>query len=97
MLTVGGRTLLGSGDARAALLAAKDAAEGPAAWPAMTYRKLGRTNFEASRLVMGCGASLMFRRKDDLLDAAREAGINIFDVRSQSRGTGLNGVPYAEW
>jgi hypothetical protein len=80
MLTVGGRTLWSSGDARAALLAAKDAGDGPAAWPAMTYRKLGRTNFEASRLVMGCGASLMFRRKDDLLDSAREAGINVFDV-----------------
>jgi aryl-alcohol dehydrogenase-like predicted oxidoreductase len=80
MLTVGGRTLWSSGDARAALEAAKNAAGGPGTWPAMTYRKLGRTNFEASRLFMGCGASLMFRRKDDLLFQARDAGINVFDV-----------------
>jgi aryl-alcohol dehydrogenase-like predicted oxidoreductase len=80
MLTVGGRTLWSSGDARAALAAAREAAEGPAGWPAMTYRKLGRTNFEASRLFMGCGASLMFRKKDDLLQAAYDAGINVFDV-----------------
>ena len=80
MLTVGGRTLWNSGDARAAILAARDAAAGPAAWPAMSYRKLGRTNFEASRLIMGCGASLMFRGKDDLLHAAYDAGINAFDV-----------------
>jgi aryl-alcohol dehydrogenase-like predicted oxidoreductase len=62
------------------MAAAKDALGGPAAWPAMTYRKLGRTNFQASRLFMGCGASLMFRRKDALLHAAHEAGINVFDV-----------------
>ncbi|MHC4789710.1 MAG: aldo/keto reductase, partial [Planctomycetota bacterium] len=80
MLGVAGRTLWNSGDARAAVRAAKDAARGPAGWPAMPYRKLGRTGFEASRLFMGCGASLMFRRKDDLLEAAYEAGINVFDV-----------------
>ncbi len=80
MLTVGGRTFLNSGDARAAIYAARDAAAGPSAWPAMTYRKLGRTGFEASRLVMGCGASLMFRQKDALLNTAYEAGINVFDV-----------------
>jgi len=80
MLSVGGRTLWSSGDARAALLAARDAAGGPASWPAMTYRKLGRTGFEASRLFMGCGASLMFRGKEDLLHSAWEAGINVFDV-----------------
>jgi aryl-alcohol dehydrogenase-like predicted oxidoreductase len=80
MLLVGGRTLWRSGDARAAVAAAKDAAAGPSGWPAMTYRTLGRTGFEGSRLVMGCGASLMFKRKDELLHAAREAGINVFDV-----------------
>ncbi len=80
VLTVGGRTLWSSGDARAAVAAAKAALGGPAAWPAMTYRKLGRTDFRASRLFMGCGASLMFRRKDELLHAAHEAGINVFDV-----------------
>lgn len=79
MISVGGRTFWGSGDARAAVTAARDAAD-PAAWPAMTYRTLGRTGFQASRLFMGCGASLMFRGKDDLLDMAYDAGINVFDV-----------------
>ena len=58
MLGVGGRTFWGSGDARAAVTAALDSAS-VGSWPAMTYRKLGRTEFNASRLVMGCGASLM--------------------------------------
>ena len=80
MLTVGGRAFLHSGDARAAVLAAKDAANGPSAWPDMSHRPLGRTGWNASRLVFGCGASLMFREKDALLDAAFEAGINTFDV-----------------
>ncbi len=79
MLAVGGRTFWGSGDARAALAAARDAAS-TSAWPAMTYRTLGRTGFEASRLFMGCGASLMFRGKDDLLHTAFDAGINVYDV-----------------
>ena len=80
MLTVAGRTFLNSGDARAAVYAARDAAGGEAAWPKMSYRKLGRTGFDASRLVFGCGAALMFRRKDALLNAAHDAGINVFDV-----------------
>lgn len=79
MLAVGGQTLLSSRDARAAIYAAKDAIGGND-WPAMSYRKLGRTGFDASRLVMGCGASLMFRSKDALLNAAFDAGINVFDV-----------------
>jgi aryl-alcohol dehydrogenase-like predicted oxidoreductase len=80
MLGVGGRTFLNSGDARAAIYAAKDAAGGSSDWPEMAYRKLGRTGFNASRLVMGCGATLMFRSKDALLNAAYDAGINVFDV-----------------
>ena len=79
MLGVAGRTFWGSGDARAAVVAARDAAS-PASWPTMTHRKLGRTGFNASRLLMGCGASLMFRSKDDLLHTAFDAGINVFDV-----------------
>ena len=79
MVGVGGRTFWGSGDARAAVLAARDAAS-PGSWPAMTYRKLGRTGFNASRLLMGCGASLMFLSKDDLLHRAFDAGINVFDI-----------------
>ena len=80
MLGVGGRTLLQSGDARAAAYAAKGAAGDKAEWPKMSYRKLGRTGWNASRLVMGCGATLMFRQKDALLNAAYDAGINVFDV-----------------
>jgi aryl-alcohol dehydrogenase-like predicted oxidoreductase len=80
MLGVGGRAWLRSGDARAAVQAAQEAAGGEAAWPEMSYRKLGRTGFNASRLVFGCGASLALRRKDDLLNAAYDAGINVFDV-----------------
>jgi len=79
MLGVGGRTFWGSGDARAAVVAARDAAN-VSAWPAMTYRELRRTGFRASRLFMGCGASLMLREKDDLLETAYDAGINVFDV-----------------
>ena len=80
MLAVGGRTLLDSRDARAAIYAARGAVGAQTAWPEMSYRKLGRTNFHGSRLVFGCGAALMFRAKDALLDAAYDAGINVFDV-----------------
>jgi aryl-alcohol dehydrogenase-like predicted oxidoreductase len=76
MLGVGARVLLRPGSARAAA----DAAAGGIALPPMAYRRLGRTGFDASRLVFGCGASLMFRRKDDLLQAGFDAGINVFDV-----------------
>ncbi len=48
--------------------------------PAMTYRTLGRTGFRASRLVFGCGAALSRRPNDALLEAARGAGVNVFDV-----------------
>ncbi len=80
MLAVGGRTLLRSGDARAAVDAARDVARADVEWPAMSYRKLGRTGWNASRLVFGCGAALSRRRRDELLDAAFDAGINVFDV-----------------
>ena len=52
----------GSGLARGA----RARREGPRerrAWPEMTYRTLGRTGFSGSRLVFGCGAALMFRRR----------------------------------
>ncbi|MBW2314605.1 MAG: aldo/keto reductase [Deltaproteobacteria bacterium] len=80
MAAVAGRAFLESGDARAAVYAARDAAGEEADWPEMTHRRLGRTGFDAGRLVMGCGATLMFRRKDALLNAAYDAGINVFDV-----------------
>ena len=80
MLGVGGRVWLRSGEARAAAQAARETAGGEVAWPKMSYRKLGRTGFDASRLVFGCGASLALFRKDELLNAAYDAGINVFDV-----------------
>jgi aryl-alcohol dehydrogenase-like predicted oxidoreductase len=46
----------------------------------MARRRLGRTGWDASRLVFGCGAALSERPNDALLEAALEAGINVFDV-----------------
>jgi aryl-alcohol dehydrogenase-like predicted oxidoreductase len=80
MLGVGGRRLLRSGDAAAAVDTAVDAAAATASWPKMTYRKLGRTGFQASRLVFGCGAALSRGSQDALLNTAFDAGINVFDV-----------------
>jgi hypothetical protein len=77
-LAVGGQSLLRSGSLSAAVADAKDAAGMP--WPEMQYRTLGRTGFKASRLVFGCGASLMRTNKDKLLSTAFDAGINVFDV-----------------
>ncbi len=76
---VGAQTLLRSGDAWAAVDAARDEADGES-WPEMRYRRLGRTGFEASRLVFGCGAALSRGRKDALLERAFESGVNVFDV-----------------
>jgi aryl-alcohol dehydrogenase-like predicted oxidoreductase len=65
------------GRAATALATAEDSA---AVWPEMTYRTLGRTGFRGSRLVFGCGAALMFRRRDELLSEAFDHGVNVFDV-----------------
>jgi len=62
----------------ASAIAAPARADEP--WPEMTYRTLGRTGFRGSRLVFGCGAALMFFGKDDLLNAAFDHGVNVFDV-----------------
>jgi aryl-alcohol dehydrogenase-like predicted oxidoreductase len=48
--------------------------------PTMTYRRLGRTNFMASRLVFGCGAALAGGKAVRLLDRAFDAGINYYDT-----------------
>ncbi len=80
MLAVGGRTLLTSRDARAAVDAVREVARKAVEWPEMPRRTLGRTGWEASRLVFGCGAALSRQRRDDLLEAAFDAGINVFDV-----------------
>lgn len=100
VLGVGGRTLLRSGDARAAVgaaqIAARESRSTPASWPSLSRRTLGRTGFEASRLVFGCGAALSRGRKDELLDAAFEAGINVFDVgtRRYYRDAEMNLAPF---
>ncbi len=80
MLGIGGQALLRSGDLKAAILEAKESAGEELPWPEMAYRRLGRTNFEASRLVFGCGATLSRQPNDELLNNAFEAGINVFDV-----------------
>jgi len=77
-LGVGARTLVTSGDLQAAAFDTREAVAMP--WPEMQYRILGRTNHNASRLIFGCGASLMRRPNDRLLNTALEAGINVFDV-----------------
>jgi aryl-alcohol dehydrogenase-like predicted oxidoreductase len=79
MLGVGGQALLRSRDLRAATHAARESA-GAIPLPAMAHRMLGRTGWKASRLVFGCGAALSRRPNDPLLEAAFEAGINVFDV-----------------
>jgi hypothetical protein len=70
----------GSELARSAGALAESAVKANDAWPEMTYRTLGRTRFRGSRLVFGCGAALMLWRKDELLEAAFERGVNVFDV-----------------
>ena len=77
-LGVGAQTLLQSRDLQAAAFDAKEAVAMP--WPEMRYQTLGRTGFEASRLIFGCGAALMRTPKDRLLNTALDAGVNVFDV-----------------
>lgn len=64
--------------------------------PSMTYRKLGRTNFMSSRLVFGCGAALAGGKAVRLLDHAFEAGINYYDLGSESvyKGSEKSFVPF---
>ena len=75
---IGTQTLLKSGDLRAALYDAKESVALP--WPEMRYRTLGRTGFEASRLIYGCGAAFMRTGNDRRLHTAFDAGVNVFDV-----------------
>jgi aryl-alcohol dehydrogenase-like predicted oxidoreductase len=98
MLSVGARTLLRSGDARAALDAAQIAGQADEMWPPMAHRTLGRTGWNASRLVFGCGAALSRQPREDLLEAAFDAGINVFDVgfRDYYRDAEKNLAPFLE-
>lgn len=80
MLGVGGQALFRSGDLKAAIAEAQETVGGGPNWPGMTYRVLGRTEFTASRLIFGCGATLSRRPADRLLETAFEAGVNVYDV-----------------
>lgn len=80
MLAAGGQALWQTRDVHAALETAKNAAPDAEPWPKMAYRTLGRTGYNASRLVFGCGAALSRQPLDALLERAFEAGVNVFDV-----------------
>lgn len=92
-LAVGGQALIRSGSLRAAIEEATASTEG---WPQMTYRKLGRTGFNGSRLVFGCGAALSRGQAVNLLEPAFEAGVNVFDVgyRTYYRDAESNLAPF---
>ena len=80
LLGVGGQALVRSGNLSAAVTEGRTRAGLEPAWPEMAYRTLGRTGFRASRLVFGCGAALSRKPRDELLSAALDAGVNVFDV-----------------
>ncbi|MCH2170294.1 aldo/keto reductase [Myxococcota bacterium] len=89
--------LLGVGGSELARTA-EALADSPGQWPEMTYRTLGRTGFRGSRLVFGCGAALMFWGKDELLEAAFDHGVNVFDVGTTDyyRNAEANLAPFAK-
>jgi aryl-alcohol dehydrogenase-like predicted oxidoreductase len=64
--------------------------------PGMTYQKLGRTNYNASRLVFGCGAALTGGKATNLLEKAYEAGVNFYDIGTNSfyRGSEQEFAPF---
>lgn len=78
MVGAGGYAFLKTGSLGSAIAYAD--AQRAAKWPAMTYRKLGNTGFNASRLVYGCGAALSRKPADRLLNLAFDQGVNVFDV-----------------
>ncbi|MDH3519019.1 MAG: aldo/keto reductase [Myxococcales bacterium] len=80
LLGVGAPALLRPRRLLAAGAEALDAMAPAPPWPKMAYRQLGRTGVRVSRLIFGCGAALSEGRADALLNAAFEAGINVFDV-----------------
>ena len=79
---VGGSALLRTGKLSAAIDAAENAEA--AKFPNMTYRMLGKTGFNASRLVYGCGAALSRSRADQVLNIAFDHGVNVYDVGTSS-------------
>ena len=81
-MALAGRTLFRSGRAQAATASEAPGTEIPL--PKMTYRRLGKTGFEGSRLIFGCGAALSRDPQDPLLNRAFDAGVNVFDVGTRS-------------
>lgn len=79
---VSAQALVQTGSVRAAVAEGKAHASlsKPGTWPEMAYRPLGRTGHNSSRLIFGCGAALSRKRRDELLNAAFDAGVNTFDV-----------------
>lgn len=77
MLAVGTSALVKTRSVKAAVDEATQSVEG---WPKMDYRPLGKTGFNGSRLVFGCGAALSRGQANNLLEPALESGINVFDV-----------------
>jgi predicted aldo/keto reductase-like oxidoreductase len=72
--------LLRTGDFKQAVAQAQELGQESQVWPGMSFRKLGRVEFNASRLVFGCGAALSSKPRDELLHAAFDGGVNVFDV-----------------
>ena len=95
-LGIAGDALLRTGDAKGALYAARQEMGKPTSWPDAGRRILGRTGFNGSRLVFGCGAALSRGRRDDLLEAAFDAGLNVFDngTRRYYSDAELNLAPF---
>lgn len=64
----------------------------------MLYRRLGRTNFNTSALIFGCGAALGGGRAVRVLDRAFEAGINYYDIGSNDyyKNAENNLAPFAK-
>ncbi len=93
MLAVGSQALVRTGNVQAAK---DEATRNVSNWPKMEYRTLGRTGFEGSRLVFGCGAALSGGQANDLLEPALDAGINVFDVgfRDYYKDAEMNLAPF---
>ena len=77
---VGAKALMSGQPVRAAVAEGRDQGGLAPPWPGMQYRTLGRTGYNASRLIFGCGAALSSRRQDRLLHKAFDEGVNVFDV-----------------
>ena len=93
MLAVGSQALIRTRDLQAAV---GEATRSVSDFPEMEYRKLGRTGFNGSRLVFGCGAALSSGQANDLLEPALDAGVNVFDVgfRDYYKDAEMNLAPF---